>query len=75
MVVNEIVETEELNKKVEEVQDPQEAVNVIKDFEDIIQSKKKGIISIGCYQGKVLQKFKEREKFITLVNKLNIKPL
>ena len=36
MVVNEIVETEELNKKVEEVQDPQEAVNVIKDFEDII---------------------------------------
>ena len=75
MVVNEIVETEELNKKVEEVQDPQEAVNVIKDFEDITQSKKKGIISIGCYQGKVLQKFKDREKFITLVNKLNITPL
>ena len=72
MVVNEIVETDELNKQAEEVQVPEEAANVIKDYEDIIWSKKKGIIQIAYHQGKVFKKFKDKEKFITLVNKLGI---
>ena len=72
MVVNEIVETDELNKQAEEVQVPEEAANVIKDYEDIIWSKKKGIMQIAYHQGKVFKKFKDKKKFITLVNKLGI---
>ena len=72
MVVNEIVETGELNKQAEEVQVPEEAANVIKDYEDIIWSKKKGIMQIAYHQGKVFKKFKDKKKFITLVNKLGI---
>ena len=33
---------------------------------------KKGIIRIAYHQGKVFKKFKDKEKFITLVNKLGI---
>ena len=41
MVVNEAIESDELNKQAEEVQDPKEAADVIKQYEDIIQTKKK----------------------------------
>ena len=72
IVINEVVETDELNKQVEEVQDPEEAAKVIQKYENIIRTKKKGIISIAYHQGKVFKKFKDKEKFITLVNKLGI---
>ena len=72
MVVNEVIETDELNKQAEKVQDPKEAVDVIKQYEDIIRTKKKGIINIAFYQGKVFKRFKEKDKFITQVNEFNI---
>ena len=34
--------------------------------------KKKGIVCIACYQGEVFKKFKDKEKFISLVNRLGI---
>ena len=34
--------------------------------------KKKGIINIAFHQGKVFKTFKDKEKFISLVNKLGI---
>ena len=71
MVVNEVVESDELNKQAEEVQDPEEAAKVIQKYENI-KTKKKGIISIAYHQGKVFKKFKDKEKFITLVNRLGI---
>ena len=43
---------------------------VIQKYEHIIKTKKKGIISIAYYQGKVFKKFKDKEKFITLVSRL-----
>ena len=72
IVINEVVETDELNKKAEEVQNPEEAAEVIQECENIIRTKKKGITCIACCQGKVLKKFKDKEKFITLVNRLGI---
>ena len=72
IVINEVVESEELNRETEEVQDPEEAAKVIQMYENIIKTKKKGIISIAYHQGKVFKKFKDKEKFITLVNKLGI---
>ena len=66
------IESEELNKDAEETQQLGEAEKVIKQFEDIIKTKKKEIISIAYYQGKFFKRFKEKEKFIKLVSQLGI---
>ena len=72
MVINDVTETQELNKKAEEVQKPEDAAAVIKQYEEIIRKKKKGIISIAYHQGKVFKRFKDKEKFIKLVNELKV---
>ena len=54
------------------MQEPKKAAKIIKHYEDIIKTKKKGIISIAYYQGKVFKRFKEKEKFIKLVSQLRI---
>ena len=60
-----------MNKKAE-VQDPEKAAEVIQKCENIIRTKKKGIIRITYHQGKVFKKFKDKEKLITLFSKLRI---
>ena len=45
---------------------------MIQKYENIIRTKKKGIISIAYHQGNVFKKFKDKEKFITLVSRLGI---
>ena len=72
IIINEVVESEELNKEAEEMQEPKKAAKIIKQYEDIIKTKKKGIISIAYYQGKVFKRFKEKEKFIKLDSQLGI---
>ena len=72
MVNNDAVETQELNKKAEEVNKLKDAAAIIKQFEDIIRTKKKGIISIAYHQGKVFKKFRDMEKFIKLVNEFKV---
>ena len=72
MVVNDIAETQDLNKKAEEVQNPEEAAEVIQGYENIIRTKKKGIICIAYYEGKVFKKIKDKEKFIKLVNPFKV---
>ena len=72
IIINEVVESEELNKEAEEMQEPKKAAKIIKHYEDIIKTKKKGIISIAYYQGKVFKRFKEKEKFIKLASQLGI---
>ena len=59
IIINEVVESEELNKEAEEIQQPEEAAKVIKQYEDIIKTKKKGMISIAYYQRKIFKRFKE----------------
>ena len=72
MANKDVVKTRELNKKAEEVDKPEDAASVIKQYQDIIRTKKKGIISIAYYQGKVFKKFKENKKFVKLVNKFKV---
>ena len=72
IIINEVVESEELNKEAGEIQEPEKAAKIIKQYEDIIKTKKKGIISIAYYQGKVFKRFKEKEKFIKLGSQLGI---
>ena len=72
IVINGIIETDELNKKAEEVQKPEDAAAVIKQYKEIIRTKKKRIISIAYHQGKVFKKFKDKKKFIKLVNEFKV---
>ena len=53
IIINEVVESDDLNKEAEEIQQPEEAAEVIKWYEDSIKTKKKGIISTAYYQGKI----------------------
>ena len=69
---NDITETEELNKKADKVEKPEDAATIIKQYEDIIRTKKKNIISIAYHQGKVFKRFKDKEKFIKLVNEFKV---
>ena len=59
IIINEVAESEKLNKEAEEIQEPEEAAKVIKQYEDIIKMKKKGMISIAYYQRKIFKRFKE----------------
>ena len=72
MVNNEVIETDELNKQAEEVQKLEDAADLIKQQKNITRIKKKGIINIAFHQGKVFKKFKDKEKFITIVFKINV---
>ena len=72
MIIDEVVEFEDLNKEAEEIREPEKAAEVIKQYEDIIKMKKKGMISIAYHQGKTLKRFKEKEKFVKLVSELGI---
>ena len=69
---NEILESEDLNKEAEEVQDLKRAAEIIKRYEDIIKLKKKGLINVACYQEQVFKRFKEKKKFVELVEELEI---
>ena len=72
IIIDEVLEFEDLNKAAEETQDPEKAAEIIKRYEYIIKTKKKGIINVAYHQGKVLKRFKEKEKFFTLVSELGI---
>ena len=72
ITINEVLESEDLNKEAEEVQDLKRAAEIIKRYADIIKTKNKGIINVAYYQGQVFKKFKEKEKFTDLVTELGI---
>ena len=70
MAIDEVVEFDDLNKEVEETQDPEEAAKIIKRYEDITKTKNKKIINAAYHQGQVFKRFKEKEKFAKLVSEL-----
>ena len=49
MVVNEVAESDELNKQAEEVQKSEDAADLIKQYKSIIRTRKKGIINIAFH--------------------------
>ena len=72
ITIDEVLECEDLNKEAEEVQDLERTAKIIKQYEDIIKTKNKGIINEAYHQGQVFKRFKEKEKFTELVNELGI---
>ena len=67
-----IVETEELNKKADKAEKPEDVAAIIKQYKDIICTKNKNIMSIAYRQGKVFKRFKDKENFTKLVNKFKV---
>ena len=59
ITIGKVLECEDLNIEVEEVQDPEEVVEIIKRYEDIIKMKNREIINVAYYQGQVFKRFKE----------------
>ena len=51
---------------------PEDAVNIIKKYEEILRTKRKGIITVACHQRKVSSRFLEKEKFARLVANFKI---
>ena len=72
ITIDKVLESKDLNKEAEEVHDPERGAEIIKQYEDIIKTKNKGIINIAYHQGQVFKSFKEKEKLTELVNKLGI---
>ena len=72
MTIGEIVEFNDLNKEVEELQDPEKAVIIIERYENITKTNRKEIINVAYHQGQVFKRFKEKEKFAKLVGELGI---
>ena len=72
MIIDQNLEFDDLNKEAEEIQGPGKAAEIIRQYEDIINTKKKGIINVAFYQGQIFKRFKEKEKFAKLVNELGI---
>ena len=66
---NDTIETEELNEKVDKTED---AADVIKEYKEILRTKRKDILSVAYHQGKVFSRFREKEKFMKLVSRVKI---
>ena len=54
MTIDEVVEFDDLNKEAEEIQDPEKAAEIIKRCENIIKTKKKGILNVAICQGELV---------------------
>ena len=63
MIMDEVAEFENLNEEADEVEDPEKVAKIIKRYEDIIKTKRKGIINVAYHQRQVFKRFKEKEKF------------
>ena len=75
MIIHEVLEFDDLNKEAKETQDLEKAAEIIKQYKDIIKTKKKGIINVAYHQGRVLKRFLRNEKFVTLATiifKINV---
>ena len=72
ITINSLIEMKELDEQTEKIVKLEDAVEIIKKYEEILRTKRKGIIAVAFHQGKVFKCFKEKEKFMQMVGKLKI---
>ena len=65
ITINNTVEIDDLNKLAEKVEKPEEAADIIKQYEEILRTKRKGIISLAYYEDKFFKRFSNRGKIYT----------
>ena len=61
-----------MDEKADKVEKPEDAADIIKQYEEIPRTKRKDIISTTYHQGKVFRRFWEKEKFMMLVSKFKV---
>ena len=69
---NENIDKEELIMSADRVKDCQEALKILKEYEDIIKITTRNIICFVCQQNKVFRKFKGNRKFKNLAEQSKI---
>ena len=72
LIVGNAAEIDELNEWADKVEKAEDAANIIKQYKEVLHVKRKGIIVVAFYQGKIFKCFKEKEKFQQMVRKLKI---
>ena len=70
-----VTKTQRCKKKVKNVTTSEDAAKVVQEFEQIIKNKKSDIIWLTCHQGKIFQKFEEKEWFVSMVSKFGVSKL
>ena len=70
LVYNENIITADLNKREDRVKGYEDAMDIIKEHEDIIKTNKRNIMFSAYQEGKVFRKFKENRKLKVLLNNL-----
>ena len=71
-IIDKNLEFDDLNKEAEEIREPEKAAEIIKQYKDIIKTKKNGITRVVFHQRQVFKRFKEKEKFVRFVSELEI---
>ena len=72
LVHDNVVEIEELNEQAGTVNNPEDAADLIKMYEEILKTKRQGIISVTYHQGEVYSRFREKKKFVRLVTDFGV---
>ena len=52
--------------------EPEDDASIIEEYEEILRTKRKGVINVAYHQGKVFSLFRKKEKFVRLVENLKI---
>ena len=50
----------------------EDAANIIEEYEEILRTKRKGIITVAYQEGEVFSRFRKKEKFVMLVANFKI---
>ena len=50
--------------------EPEDDASIIEEYEEILRTKRKGVINVAYHQGKVFSLFRKKEKFVRLVENL-----
>ena len=72
ITISNTVERKELNELAAKVQKPEEAADIIKQYQEALRTERKGMVSVAYYQDKIFKRLTEKEKFIQMVSKLKI---
>ena len=62
-----MVDIEEISEQAGIVDNPEDVADLIIKYEEILKTKRQGIIFATYHQGKVFSRFREKEKFVRLV--------
>ena len=72
IVYNKNINTEDLNEWGNRVEDYEEAMGIIKEYEDIIKTNKRNTIFFADQQGKGFTRFKQSRRFKSLFKRFKI---